>query len=271
MQRQVDYVDSEEFLDENSIRQILSESLDKLLKTDSEGKSVLLNRQQERILFRRYNCLKYLYVAKRTRVNMTRPGSGFMNELENHLQEAERIKQFIIESNMPLVISIVSKHLATGAVMADLISEGNLLLMKAVEKFDYIRGYRFSTFAAWVINTGFARKIPAEAGRPDRPGSTDVADLQLDMRLGGLVDIESVERAHYSLEEVIRNNLTEREQYIVRHHFALDGNIRSKPKSLRQIGEELGLTAERIRQIELKALQKLRHSLSQEEFDLLTG
>lgn len=230
-----------------------------------------MTREQEMELFARYNYLKYLAGIIRTKFNMTNPVSSLINKVENYLAQAEQIKNMIIESNLRLVVGIAARHTA-GGNLQDMVSEGNLALMRAVEKYDYTRGVRFSTYASWVITTDFARNMPAEIRRPDKSRHTDFDDFQRDMRQITTPSIEALETAHKSLEQVIKNNLTEREQYIVRYHFGLVGTtVRKKSKTLKQIGEELELSKERIRQIELGALQKLRQCLSPEEFELLTG
>jgi len=232
----------------------------------------VLNREREVELFRRYNYLKYLACITRAGIKPNRVSSARLKEVEDYLAEAEAIKEMIIEANLRLVVSIAGKHAASGANLQDLISEGNFSLVKAVEKFDYTRGFRFGSHASWAIAKDYARKIPAAAGRPAKSRAGSLTDIHRDLRTTAAVGVVAVERARQSLVQVIKDDLNEREQYIVLNHFGLLGSpVKKKTKTLKQIGEDLGLSKERVRQIELIALQKLRHSLSPEQFELLTG
>ncbi len=264
--RKINFVDSHEFSDIHAEKAILQGDWKNLCDSSSPG--LTLNRDQESILFRRYNYLKSLIQKELPKLTGPCPPSEILDRVESFLQQADDIKSFLIEINLRLVISIANKHLASGTNLSDLVSEGNLSLMNAVEKFDYNRGYRFSTYASWAISKDFARQIPAEISRLDRTTFADISALQQHLRISDGESEASKERAQRGLEHVIRENLNDRERYIVQNHFALEGSgLKKKPKTLQQIGEELGLSKERVRQIELVALQKLRHSLSPEEFE----
>jgi len=232
----------------------------------------VLNREHEVELFRRYNYLKFLACRTRAGIKPARVSGVRLSQIENYLAQAEEIKRRIIEANLRLVVSVARKHTAGGANLLDLVSEGNISLMRAVEKFDYTRGFRFATFASWIIAKDFARKIPAQTGRLDKATTALLASIHRDLRAEDAADFAAMERAHQSLTQVIENNLSERERYIILNRFGLVGSpIKKETKTLKQIGKDLGFSKERIRQIELIALQKLRQSLSSEEFELLTG
>jgi RNA polymerase primary sigma factor len=287
--KKVEFIASDEFLRPDAAQTILAEPLDITIaspkKTDlpklADGSlarylqsvkvAPVLNRDREINLFRRYNFLKFLACESMAAIRPAHVLSSQIKKIEKSLTEAEAIKKMIIEANLGLVVSIAGKHTAaSGANLLDLISEGNLSLVRAVEKFDYTRGFRFATYAAWAITKDYAHHLGQQPGRLDK--SEAMENIQRNLRITDSSDFAAIERAHKSLIAVIKDNLDEREQYIIVNHFGLMGTlVKKEKKTLTQIGQELNLSKERVRQIELVALQKLRHSLSPEQFDLLTG
>ncbi|MFA5239505.1 MAG: sigma-70 family RNA polymerase sigma factor [Phycisphaerae bacterium] len=288
--KKIEFVPSDEFFDEDAKRKFLETpvSLEKpfspksIEPLDLADKSLLpeylkalrntpvLNREREVELFRRYNYLKYLASVTRAEIKHAHVHSDKLEKIENCLAEAEAIKKTIIEANLRLVVSIAGKHAAGEVNFQDLVSKGNFALIKSVEEFDYMRGIRFSKTASLNIAKEYA-KASGKSTELTREKAGSLANIQRYLKPAES-DFAAIERARHNLVQVIRDELDHREQYIILNHFGLVGTlIRKNKKTLQQIGTDLHLTKERVRQLELTALQKLRNSLSIEEFGLLTG
>ncbi|OHB65998.1 MAG: hypothetical protein A2Y77_00030 [Planctomycetes bacterium RBG_13_62_9] len=288
--RKIEYVPSEEFLQDGTTQKILGpplalqhfETEKRIEPFDLVGENLLpeymqvlkitpvLTREQEVDLFRRYNYLKHLAATERHRLKLTSVSARLLSQLEAYLDQAEEIRKVLVEANLRLVVSIAGKHTSDGAGFLELVSKGNLALIQAVEEFDYATGFRFGRRASLNI----AKEYAKVSGRSTELTPKRVAALA-NFRRGlreTTADVLAIERTRQNLTQVIKEELDEREQYVILNHFGLIGpSIRKNKKTLGQIGEELSLTKERIRQIELTALQKLRQRLSPEQFELLTG
>jgi len=128
----------------------------------------LLTREQEVHLFRKMNYLKYKAAKLRARLDPARPRVRLMDQIERLYDQAVETKNQIVRANLRLVVSIAKRHVGPRENFFELVSDGNMSLIRAVEKFDYSRGNKFSTYATWAIMKNFARTIPDEHRRQER-------------------------------------------------------------------------------------------------------
>lgn len=223
----------------------------------------LLSPAKERALFRRYNYLKYKADQLRKQIDLSNLRVSDVKQVESLLLEANVVKNQIIRANLRLVVSIAKKHLKGPLNLFELVSDGNISLMRAVEKFDYSRGFRFSTYASWAIMRNFARSVPKEKYQLDRfsTGHEGVVDIAAGLRSYNPMDDNPAELRESI--DVMMKNLTPRERTILMEHYGLDEG--HTPKTFEQLGKDLGISKERVRQIEIQALEKLRDIVDPEE------
>ena len=278
------------------------------------GKVALLNAELEVELAKRIEAGLYAHEK------LNAPKAKFTKEMQYDLnrvkKDGERAKSHLLEANLRLVVSLAKRYTGRGMQFLDLIQEGNLGLIRAVEKFDYTKGYKFSTYATWWIRQAITRAMADQArtiripvhmvevinklarvqrqllqdlGREPTPEELareldmtpeKVVEVQKygrepislstplgedgDSEFGDLIEdteavspLEAVTAAARKRElERILSTMSDREALILRHRYGLIDGI---PKTLDQIGEEIGVTRERIRQIENKAISKLKH------------
>lgn len=227
----------------------------------------LLNREQEYHLFRKFNYLKYKASQMRDELSPARAKSTVMEEIEQLYEQAVRIKNQIVQSNLRLVVSIAKRHVNSTDDFFTLVSDGNMSLIRAVEKFDYSRGNKFSTYASWAIMKNFARTIPHEFKHRDRFRTSldELFTSQEDGR-GDQLGEESAQRLRSEQVNKILSRLDDREQKIIISRFGLD--YRQEPQTLKEVGAEMGVTKERVRQIEARALNKLRQAVQEDHLEL---
>ena len=227
----------------------------------------LLTFEQEQDLFRRYNYLKHKTAKAIGAIDIDAVTPEQTGPIREALQAIDALKQHITQANLRLVVSIAKKHVGWSPRFFEVISDGNISLMRAVEGFDYARGHRFSTYASWAVMKNYARSIPEEHYHTARyvTGQDELLAAKVDYRGDSAPTSDRT-----TVQQLLREGLAEldeREREIVSGHFGLAGG--DKPQTLDQLGKRFGVTKERIRQLEQRALARLREVLSPSLADML--
>ena len=226
----------------------------------------LLDREQEMHLFRQMNFLKSKAHKLRDAIEPARAKTSELDRIEELQEEALAVKNQIIRANLRLVVSIAKRHVGPSNNFFELVSDGNMSLIRAVEKFDFSRGNKFSTYASWAIMKNFARTIPEENYRRDRfvTGHEEMFEAAADTR----TDEHEYESSLKRMQEAIKgmlDRLDDRERLIITSRFGLGGQAE---RTLEQLGRELGITKERVRQIESRGVDKLRKIAGEQKLEL---
>lgn len=306
-----------------------SDSLDELYNLFNENNIAIVSEDDDesggadKLLLDDNDITKDLTINDPVRMYLKEIGQIKLLTMDEELNLADRIlagdemaKATLAEANLRLVVSIAKRYVGRGMLFLDLIQEGNIGLMKAVEKFDVSKGYKFSTYATWWIRQAITRAIADQARtirvpvhmvetinklarvqrqltlELNREPSEEELAKKMNISIDKIRDIYKISQEPVSLETPIgeeddshlgdfikdeRNmspeefaenellkdeiaevllTLTEREEKVIRLRFGLEDG---KSRTLEEVGQEFGVTRERIRQIEAKALRKLRH------------
>jgi len=223
-----------------------------------------LTPEQERGLFRRFNWLRYKLMDAQDKLIRSQDKFGCLSELGDLVDDLKpqiiAVRDKIAKHNMALVVSM-AKGIRTGLFHDELISEGNLALFRCVDRFDYTRGFKFSTYACNSIPKAFSRVLAAENRYHGRNNPFDDKNQDSDYLETTRNETDGFYLEH--LRHVLNSGeagLNEVESNVIGLRFNLDGRFGRK-QTLVQVGDVLGVTKERVRQIQNKALRKLRVAL----------
>lgn len=231
--------------------------------------SDLLTFEQEQALFKGMNYRKFRAHQLRSQLDDSAADQESIEQIESLLKEAQVIRDHIIKANMRLVISIVKKFVTNQSTFDEMLSDGLVALMNCVDKFDFDRGFRFSTYAY--------RSIARDAYRSAKSEKLKSAQFSQN---GEEWAIEPADERGSSVSDGFWGHLRERtgamishldrrERFIIRCRYALGSH--RKVKSLQFLANKLGISKERVRQLEIRAVAKLRSMASEIEVDEVYG
>jgi RNA polymerase primary sigma factor len=226
----------------------------------------LLNKEQEQHVFRKMNFLKHKLHKFQQSLDPTRTRVADLLRIEELRDEIKKCRDLLISCNQRLVYAQAKQRLAPGDNIDDLWSDGNISLMRAVEKFDYARGNKFSTYATWAIMKNFARSIPDAKTHRQRymTGYDELFEAKADVRTDEQEVLAAADAAKARVARLL-DHLDARTRDVIRMRTGIDG---SEEMTLEQIGQHFGITKERVRQINVRGMKQLREWAAKENADM---
>ena len=287
---EMDYIDSEAFYEDGAETKIYAEapeiqkpdttwyhpvmddlSASRSTRTVKSSQQVILTGAEEKVLFHQFNYARHRVSELQKAIWATpnrQPTPEQADEMLRWYRLADQIREQIAETNLALVLAMAKRTRMSEVDFADLVSEGNMALLRAVDKFDAGRGYKFSTYACRAILKAFSRqgmklskyrqRFPTDFD-PKLEKSNHLETKRADFEKDAADEVKRI---------VIENRaeLTDVERTVIEHRFNLrqpgDGTSEpEKPMTLEQVGQIIGVTKERVRQIQNKAMEKIRSQL----------
>jgi RNA polymerase sigma factor (sigma-70 family) len=280
-----EYMDDERFHEEDAYRKLFEEAPEvpapntswynpamENLGHERELKSVVnqvLTAEQERTLFLQFNYARFKVAQIREQIGDEPATDEQARELLSWHRLADRLRDQIARSNLALVLSMAKRVRHSDVDFTDMISEGNMALLRAIDKFNVSRGFKFSTYACRAILKAFSRAGQKHTRyREMFPTDFDPALERSDHQRRRFDEHES-DCADEVMRIVHANRaeLSDVERQVISHRFALNREQHSSPLTLEQVGQIVGLTKERVRQIQNKALSKIRRTLEESYID----
>jgi RNA polymerase sigma factor (sigma-70 family) len=235
-------------------------------RTVKSSQQVILTGAEERVLFHQFNYARFCVgeIQKEVWTSESRkPTPEQAEDILRWYRKAEKIREQIAETNLALVLAMAKRTRMSEVDFADLVSEGNMALLRAVDKFDAGRGYKFSTYACRAILKAFSRQgMKLSKYRQRFP-----TDFDPKLERSNFLETKRADFERDAADEVKRivlenrADLTDVERTVIEHRFGLESGENEKPMTLEQVGQIIGVTKERVRQIQNKAMEKIRIQL----------
>ena len=225
----------------------------------------LLTKDEEVHLFRKMNYLKFRAHRLRQKLDPSKARRKEVEEIERLWSQALETRDSVVRANLRLVFSLAKRHVgAAGKTFEELVSDGNVILIRAVDGFDFARGTKFSTYATWAVMRSFFAAINKEQKHRNR------FSTGLDPLLGDITDgnepaaVDTLPDLRALVGQFV-DTLDEREAWIITARFGLSKG--SDPQTLTRIGQQIGVSKERVRQLALRAMGKMRSFAAEQGID----